>query len=66
MGLGIPGLYVLADPGASDAQSKEGQILIPFGKLFEKVCCKFFEVRVIAEIFQKGLSLGTGQCNVKS
>ena len=38
MGLGILGLYVLADPGASDAQSKEGQILIPFGKLFEKVC----------------------------
>jgi len=48
-GLGIPGLYVPADPGAPDAQSKEGQILISFGKLFEK-----------------GLSLGTGQCNVKS
>lgn len=49
-----------ADPGAPDAQSKEGQILISFGKLFEKVCCIFFEVRVIAEIFQKGLSLSTG------
>ena len=36
-GLGIPGLYVPADPGAPDSQSKEGQILIPFGKLFEKV-----------------------------
>lgn len=36
-GLGIPGLYVPADPGAPDAQSKEGQVLIPFGKLFEKV-----------------------------
>ncbi|KAK5012123.1 hypothetical protein LTR60_004549, partial [Cryomyces antarcticus] len=35
-GLGIPGLYVPADPGAPDAQSKEGNILIPFGKLFEK------------------------------
>ncbi|OCK90049.1 GroES-like protein [Cenococcum geophilum 1.58] len=28
--------YVPADPGAPDAQSKEGQILISFGKLFEK------------------------------
>lgn len=48
-GLGIPGLYVPADPGAPDEQSKKGQILIPFGKLFEK-----------------GLHLGTGQCNVKA
>lgn len=63
-GLGIPGLYVVGDPGGPDAQSKEGQILISFGKLFEKVCCIFFEVRVITEIFQKGLSLGTG--HVKS
>ncbi|KAF2762491.1 GroES-like protein [Pseudovirgaria hyperparasitica] len=47
-GLGIPGLYVPADPGAPDAQSGKGQILLSFGKLFEK-----------------GLSLGTGQCNVK-
>jgi len=39
-GLGIPGLYVPSDPGAPDAQSKEGLILIPFGKLFEKVCRK--------------------------
>ena len=37
-GLGIPGLYVPADPGAPDEQSKNGQILISFGKLFEKVC----------------------------
>lgn len=43
-GLGIPGLYVQADPGAPDEQSGKGQILISFGKLFEK-----------------GLSLGTGQ-----
>jgi threonine dehydrogenase-like Zn-dependent dehydrogenase len=48
-GLGIPGLYVPADPGAPDAQSGKGQILISFGKLFEK-----------------GLKLGTGQCNVKA
>ncbi|KAI9870822.1 MAG: hypothetical protein M1830_003767, partial [Pleopsidium flavum] len=48
-GLGVPGLYVPADPGAVDEKSKEGQILIPFGKLFEK-----------------GLSIGTGQCNVKA
>ncbi|KAI9830153.1 MAG: hypothetical protein M1819_005830 [Sarea resinae] len=48
-GLGIPGLYVPADPGAPDANSREGNILIPFGKLFEK-----------------GLTLGTGQCNVKA
>ncbi|WPG97774.1 Hypothetical protein R9X50_00055500 [Acrodontium crateriforme] len=48
-GLGIPGLYVPADPGAPDEQSGKGQILISFGKLFEK-----------------GLTLGTGQCNVKS
>ncbi len=37
-GLGIPGLYVPSDPGAPDAQSGQGQILISFGKLFEKVC----------------------------
>lgn len=43
-GLGIPGLYVPADPGAPDEQAGKGQILISFGKLFEK-----------------GLSLGTGQ-----
>jgi len=48
-GLGIPGLYVPADPGAPDEQSGKGQILISFGKLFEK-----------------GLHLGTGQCNVKA
>ena len=36
-GLGIPGLYVPTDPGAPDKLSGEGQILVPFGKLFEKV-----------------------------
>lgn len=48
-GLGIPGLYVPADPGAPDESSKSGKILISFGKLFEK-----------------GLTVGTGQCNVKA
>ncbi|KAI9726131.1 MAG: hypothetical protein M1834_009407 [Cirrosporium novae-zelandiae] len=48
-GIGIPGLYVPSDPGASSSSSKQGLLTIPFGKLFEK-----------------GLSLGTGQCNVKA
>ncbi|KAI9656658.1 MAG: hypothetical protein M1831_004568 [Alyxoria varia] len=48
-GLGIPGLYVPADPGAPDEKSKKGQLLFSFGKLFEK-----------------GLKLGTGQCDVKA
>ncbi len=47
-GLGIPGLYVPADPGAANADEGAGNLIIPFGKLFEK-----------------GLTLGTGQCNVK-
>lgn len=48
-GFGIPGLYVPCDPGAADEQSKHGNLVIPFGKFFEK-----------------GLSMGTGQCNVKA
>ncbi|MGX1135074.1 glutathione-independent formaldehyde dehydrogenase [Streptomyces glaucescens] len=46
--LGIPGLYVPADPGAPDEQAKRGRLMVAIGKLFEK-----------------GLRLGTGQCNVK-
>ncbi|GER83816.1 alcohol dehydrogenase [Thermogemmatispora aurantia] len=46
--LGIPGLYVPADPGGVDPHAREGRLLISFGKLFEK-----------------GLRLATGQCNVK-
>ncbi|MFE1880429.1 glutathione-independent formaldehyde dehydrogenase [Streptomyces diastatochromogenes] len=46
--LGIPGLYVPADPGAPDEQAKHGRLMVSIGKLFEK-----------------GLRLGTGQCNVK-
>jgi threonine dehydrogenase-like Zn-dependent dehydrogenase len=63
-GLGIPGLYVPADPGAPDEQSKKGQILLSFGKLFEKVCSPGSEL-IVANVSQ-GLSLGTGQCNVKA
>lgn len=48
-GLGIPGLYVPSDPGAATKDEGLGNLLIPFGKLFEK-----------------GLKLGTGQCNVKA
>jgi glutathione-independent formaldehyde dehydrogenase len=46
--LGIPGLYVPNDPGAKDPHAAHGELLISFGKLWEK-----------------GLSMGTGQCNVK-
>ncbi|MGP4002357.1 glutathione-independent formaldehyde dehydrogenase [Streptomyces sp. 8N706] len=46
--LGIPGLYVPADPGGPDENSKRGMLMVSIGKLFEK-----------------GLRLGTGQCNVK-
>ena len=38
-GLGIPGLYVPADPGAPDEKAGKGQLLMSFGKLFEKVDC---------------------------
>ncbi|KAJ5161590.1 hypothetical protein N7492_006982 [Penicillium capsulatum] len=48
-GMGIPGLYVPSDPGASEASAASGSISLSFGKLFEK-----------------GLSLATGQCNVKA
>ncbi|EFX03846.1 alcohol dehydrogenase [Grosmannia clavigera kw1407] len=51
-GLGIPGLYVPSDPGAADAATRNGMLSISFGKLFEKA--------------SKGLTIGTGQCNVKS
>ncbi|MEV4683038.1 glutathione-independent formaldehyde dehydrogenase [Streptomyces kurssanovii] len=46
--VGIPGLYVPADPGGPDEQAKKGMLLVAIGRLFEK-----------------GLRLGTGQCNVK-
>ncbi|GHJ39119.1 glutathione-independent formaldehyde dehydrogenase [Streptomyces sp. TS71-3] len=34
--LGIPGLYVPADPGGPDEQAKQGMLLVAIGKLFEK------------------------------
>lgn len=46
--LGVPGLYVPADPGGPNEQAKHGMLLVSIGKLFEK-----------------GLRIGTGQCNVK-
>lgn len=47
--LGIIGLYVTADPRAKDPHAAKGELLIDWGKLWEK-----------------GLSLGSGQCNVKN
>jgi len=34
--IGIPGLYVPTDPGGVDQAAKQGQLLLSFGKLFEK------------------------------
>jgi threonine dehydrogenase-like Zn-dependent dehydrogenase len=48
-GLGIPGLYVPTDPGAPDKLSGEGQILMPFGKLFEKVNFLFHSCLLLAK-----------------
>ena len=36
-GIGVPGLYVPADPGAPDEKAAKGMMMISFGKLFEKV-----------------------------
>lgn len=36
-GIGVPGLYVLSDPGAPDSNAGQGMLLISFGKMFEKV-----------------------------
>jgi len=46
--LGIIGVYLAPDPGAKDAQAKQG--IYPLG---------------LAEIFDKSLSIGTGQAPVK-
>ena len=79
-GIGVPGLYVPSDPGAPDSNSGQGMLLISFGKLFEKVCLAcclrdlcfsfcdfqmFFNSDSPADLNQ-GLTIGTGQCNVKS
>jgi glutathione-independent formaldehyde dehydrogenase len=34
--LGVPGLYVPADPGAPDENAKRGMLLVSVGRLFEK------------------------------
>jgi glutathione-independent formaldehyde dehydrogenase len=46
--IGVPGLYVPADPGGADEAAQQGRLSLSFGRFFEK-----------------GLSLATGQCNVK-
>jgi glutathione-independent formaldehyde dehydrogenase len=46
--LGIPGLYVPADPGGPSDDAKRGMLLVSIGRMFEK-----------------GLRMGVGQCNVK-
>jgi glutathione-independent formaldehyde dehydrogenase len=46
--LGVPGLYVPADPGGVDEAASRGRLQVAVGRLFEK-----------------GLRVGTGQCNVK-
>jgi glutathione-independent formaldehyde dehydrogenase len=46
--LGVPGLYVPADPGGVNQEATHGRLLLSVGRLFEK-----------------GLRMGTGQCNVK-
>ncbi|MET0136662.1 MAG: glutathione-independent formaldehyde dehydrogenase [Kibdelosporangium sp.] len=46
--LGVPGLYVPADPGAPDENARRGMLLVSIGRMFEK-----------------GLGMGTGQCDVK-
>jgi glutathione-independent formaldehyde dehydrogenase len=46
--LGVPGLYVPADPGGVDQEASHGKLRLAIGRLFEK-----------------GLRMGTGQCNVK-
>ena len=69
-GIGVPGLYVPSDPGAVDEKSSQGMMLMSFGKLFEKVGLPYFSemacacMMLIKGHFQ-GLTIGTGQCNVK-
>ncbi|KAJ5694307.1 hypothetical protein N7536_004719 [Penicillium majusculum] len=66
-GMGIPGLYVPSDPGAADTASANGMISLSFGKLFENASGSllYIEAVNVANLLQ-GLSLSTGQCNVKA
>lgn len=34
--LGVPGLYVTSDPGAANDQAKQGLLMLPYGKFWEK------------------------------
>jgi hypothetical protein len=61
---------VPTDPGAPDEASGKGMISVSFGKLFEKVTKSISENRkMVLERYSltltQGLSLATGQCNVK-
>ncbi|MCJ1396846.1 hypothetical protein MMC11_000036 [Xylographa trunciseda] len=65
-GVGVPGLYVPSDPGAPDEKSKQGMMLMSFGKLFEKASHSGFCIWLAdMDLLRQGLSFGTGQCNVK-
>lgn len=55
-----------SDPGASDENSKKGLIALSFGKLFEKVLNISTIYKITPSNSAKGLTIGTGQCNVKS
>ncbi|KAH8116072.1 GroES-like protein [Phellopilus nigrolimitatus] len=48
-GIGVPGMYMPSDPGATDSAAAKGYVSFPFGKLF-----------------MKGISIGTGLCDVKA
>jgi len=70
-GIGVPGLYVPSDPGAPDSNSGQGMLLISFGKLFEKVVSILLprsnrSSKYFANKSWQGLTIGTGQCNVKA
>jgi len=47
--LGVIGVYMANDPGATDEHAKKGEYMLPFGQLWEK-----------------GMSVGTGQTPVKA
>ncbi|KAL8824136.1 MAG: hypothetical protein Q9191_005274 [Dirinaria sp. TL-2023a] len=67
-GIGVPGLYVPSDPGAVDEDSKRGMMRLSFGKLFEKKISVAGDERKMGEKANQklqGLTIGTGQCNVK-
>ena len=71
-GIGVPGLYVPSDPGAPDEEAGQGIMRLSFGKFFEKVRIAISFIARLALVaclidvdLWQGLSIGTGQCNVK-